>query len=149
MKIIETKTITMAESLGQLIIEDEDTLGYEQKITVDYLRRHTLLSEKDVIITRKELEQIEGLKEHQITALLDMVPETEEDVKILFMKERVSIEKDQIKKILEALDKVRPDKKKIKARHVAFRKEREEALAKEIKEENAEVVDVEEKTEKK
>ena len=149
MKIIETKTVTMAESLGQLTKEDEDSLGYEQKITVDYLRRHTLLSEKDVIITRKELEQIEGLKEHQITALLDMVPETEEDVKILFMKERVSVEKDQIKKILEALDKVRPDKKKIKARHVAFRKEREAALAKEIEEEAVEVVESEEKTEKK
>ena len=138
MKIIETKTVTMAESLGQLTKEDEETLGYEQKITVDYLRRHTLLSEKDVLITRKELEQIEGLKEHQITALLDMVPETEEDVKIIFMKERVNIEKDQIKKILEALDKVRPDKKKIKARHIAMRKEKEAALVEETKEEDAE-----------
>lgn len=149
MRIIETKTVTMAESLVQLTNQDEDSLGYEQKITVDYLRRHTLLSEKDVTITRKELEQIEGLKEHQITALLDLVPETQEDVKILFMKERVSIEKDQIKKILEALDKVRPDKKKIKARHVAFRKERESALVEEIKEEDVEVVESEDKTEKK
>ena len=149
MRIIETKTVTMAESLVQLTNQDEDSLGYEQKITVDYLRRHTLLSEKDVTITRKELEQIEGLKEHQITALLDLVPETQEDVKILFMKERVSIEKDQIKKILEALDKVRPDKKKIKARHVAFRKEREAALVEEIKEEDVEVVESEDKTEKK
>ncbi|MCK5474561.1 MAG: hypothetical protein KAI53_04090 [Candidatus Aenigmarchaeota archaeon] len=125
MKILDTKTATMAEALDILKNENEDNLGYEQKITLEYLHRHTLLSKKDVVVARAELEKIEGLKEHQITALLDLLPEKEEEVKIIFMKERITLETAQIKKVLEAIDKIRPDKKKIKAKRTPIKKKEE------------------------
>ncbi len=131
MKILDTKTATMAEALDILKNENEDNLGYEQKITLEYLHRHTLLSKKDVVAARAELEKIEGLKEHQITALLDLLPEKEDDVKIIFMKERITLEAAQIKKVLEALDKIRPDKKKIKAKRIPIKKKEEPKEAEE------------------
>ena len=70
------------------------------------------LSAKDNENCKQELQAIEGLKDHQTAALMSLFPKNEDEVKVLFAKERINLNKDQISKILEALDKVRPDKKK-------------------------------------
>lgn len=88
-------------------------LGYEQKITLDYLRKFAVLNKSDVDNAVKELEGIGVLKEHQIVILIDLLPKTEDDVKTIFMKERTALNKEQIKSILDVLDKIRPKKKRI------------------------------------
>lgn len=109
MKKIEEHPVTYTDAKNILTKrEKEGELGYEQKITLDYLRKFATLSKKDVEDATAELSKIEGLKEHQIVALLNLLPEDDEGVKNIFMKERNAPEAAQIKQILDALAKVRP-----------------------------------------
>ncbi|MCK5698547.1 MAG: hypothetical protein KAH93_01780 [Candidatus Aenigmarchaeota archaeon] len=118
MKIIDTTPITFNEAKDILTkmekenIENEKDLGYEQKITLEYLRTRTILSKKDIKSTTEELSKIEGLKEHQRLALLNLLPKDEEEINTLFMKERVKLEKEKITQIAKIISKVRPKEKK-------------------------------------
>ncbi len=112
MRKIEETPITYAEAKNILAKNSKDTdaePGYEQKITLDYLRKFSKLSKKDIDSAKEELSQIEILKDHQIVTLLNILPEDEEEVKTIFMKERTTLEPKHIKAILDALAKVRPE----------------------------------------
>ena len=112
LKKVDSRSVSFTET--RKILEDRkiSELSPEQKQTLDYLRTTHKLSEKDFESSKKELEGIEGLKDHQVATLLSLFPKDDEEVKVLFAKERINFTKDQISKIIEALDKVRPEKKK-------------------------------------
>lgn len=135
MKIIEEKNISLAEARWTMEKKEqaakaaEKELGYEQRTTLEYLRKFTLLTKEDAETAWKELAALnEGmLRDHQIAALLDVLPENEEEVKVVLMKERLDLTPEHIKAILEALAKVRPTKEAKKTK--AARIERKEAPA--------------------
>ncbi len=113
MKIIDTEQITFSDAKDILTkIEKEKELGYEQKITLEYIRTRTILTKKDTKSTIEQLSKIEGLKEHQIIALINYLPKDEDEINTLFMKERVKLEKEKITKIAKIINKVRPKQKK-------------------------------------
>ncbi|MCK4828892.1 hypothetical protein KA005_74900 [bacterium] len=113
MKIIDTKPITYGEAKEILSkMEKEKEPGYEQKITLEYLRTRTMLNKKDAKSATGELSKIEGLKEHQLVALISLLPKDENEINTLFMKERVKLEKDKIAEIARIIKKVRPKEKK-------------------------------------
>ena len=114
MKLIEEKPITVVEAKSILskLEKERESLGYEQKITLDFMKAYVQLSEKDVEETKKELkEKLPELKDHHVVMLLNILPETVEDVKILFSKERIELDENKINQILEVLDKIRPAEK--------------------------------------
>jgi len=107
MKIIEEHPITLTEA--KLVLskrEKEGELEYEQRITLDYLRKFAKLSKKDIESARSELSKIDGLREHHIVCILNTLPEDEEDIKAVFMKERITLNESQIKDILGILAKI-------------------------------------------
>ncbi len=113
MKIIDATPITFSGAKDILAkMEKEKDLGYEQKITIEYLRTCTMLTKKDLKSTTEELSKIEGLKEHQIMALLNLLPKDETEMNTLFMKERVKPEKEKITQLTKIISKVRPKEKK-------------------------------------
>ena len=112
MKFVESKLITFLEAKEILNKNNNDSeFGYEQKITLEYLRRLSMLSKKDLKNIKKELEELEFLKDYQIIMLINLIPKDEEEVKTIFMKERTNLDDDQIKKILGILNKYRPKSK--------------------------------------
>ena len=111
LKKLDSRAISFTEARGVIEERKISELSDEQKQTLDYLRTMPKLSDKDTESCRKELEAIEGVKDYQAASLMSLFPKNEEEVKVLFAKERVNLTKDQISKILEALDKVRPSKK--------------------------------------
>lgn len=112
MKVIESRPVTFVEAEKILEEKKKSEMAYEQKITVDYLRKFVQIGEKEVELAKKELkEAIDDLKDHQIVMLINLLPETDEEVEVLFVKERLNLTKDQVKKILEVLDKIRIKKK--------------------------------------
>ncbi len=112
MKTISSIPVTASEAKRILSKRGKESeLGYEQKLALDHLRNLETVSKKDEDAALAELAKIEGLKEHQLTMVIDMMPKDEDDVKTLFMKERLNIKEDQIKKILDALAKIRSTKK--------------------------------------
>lgn len=111
MKVIEAKPVTF--SVARKILEDRlkvAELGYEQKIALEHLR-NSPGSNIETGEAEKELASVmPDLKDHQAASLLSLFPASVDEVKVIFMKDRTQVNDEQAKKILEVLDKVRPDK---------------------------------------
>jgi DNA-directed RNA polymerase subunit F len=106
MKILEVKPIGMSEAKKIMDkYKDRKDLTYEQKIALEYLRKFTKL---DYDKSKKLLEEVSGvLRMSPETAIqiLNILPKTPDEVRLLFAKERFSLKEEEIKKILEIVKK--------------------------------------------
>ncbi len=113
MELEREEAISMAEAkeiLSKVVEERGELAGYEQKITLDFLKACIPISGKDAKKMKDELKNaIPELKDHQIATIINILPMNEEDVKIIFAKERLELTDEIIKKILEIVDKYRPE----------------------------------------
>jgi DNA-directed RNA polymerase subunit F len=85
--------------------KNEKDLNYEQKICLEYLEKVCNISPakiKEMII---ELSKISILKPRYIALIINMMPDTEEEVDTLFSKERTNLKKDEIKQIVGVINK--------------------------------------------
>ena len=55
----------------------------------------------------EELEKVPILKQRYIALILNVMPDTEEEVEALFSKERINLKKEEIKQIVDILAKFR------------------------------------------
>ncbi len=103
MKILARQEITAAETLEILSkTEKNRDLVREQQICLDFLRKHLKFKEiKEFNHVKEELKGIKDFKEHQLDKLVEILPVTEEQVYALFSKERIKLEKDDVKKIID------------------------------------------------
>ncbi len=140
MRILEEKPLTLAEAKEILteLEKERDALGYEQKVTLDFMKTYVQLKKEDAEQAKKELkEKLPELKEHHVAMLINILPETVDEVRILFSKERVELDEEKMKQILEILDKIRPPERiKYKA-FSGIRTEEKEEEQKEKSEEAA------------
>ncbi|MBA7654450.1 hypothetical protein ES703_62330 [subsurface metagenome] len=80
-------------------------LEYGQRLTYDYAQKFAKLGLKKTEELIGELLKLEKIREHQAIALVDLMPERKEDVELIFAKERTKLEEEDIKKILEIINK--------------------------------------------
>ena len=107
-RIVKERPVPMAEVLRVLEKEKKEReLEYGQRLTYDYTQKFARLDAKEAEELKLELLKIEKIREHQAVALVDLMPQTKEDVELIFSKERTKLEEDEIKKILELIDKYR------------------------------------------
>ncbi|MEM2908048.1 MAG: RNA polymerase Rpb4 family protein [Candidatus Hadarchaeales archaeon] len=102
------KVITLAEVLE--ILEKQKKhgeLGYGQRLTFDYAQKFAKLDAGKARELVGELLKLGNLKEHQAVALVDLMPETKEDIQLIFSKERVRLGEEDIQKILDLINKFR------------------------------------------
>ena len=106
MDVIEEKTITNLDAF-EIIKKRESTqeapLSRMQMITLDYLAKTTSqFNEKNKKeIAEKLGNEISKLKEDHIIAILNCVPKDEEDLDVLFSKERINLEKSELTQIVQ------------------------------------------------
>ena len=106
-KIISTEPISFAEAKDILEKKDEKDLGHEQRVTLDHLRKIKIIDKETVKKLKEELsKELPVLKEHQIMTIINFVPKIKEEVETLFMKERITLTKEQIEKILAITKKI-------------------------------------------
>ncbi|GCC11675.1 RNA polymerase Rpb4 [archaeon] len=102
--IVEVKPITMYEAkkiLSEAITEIGEPL-YGQKICLDYLNKFAKLSpEEGKKIVEKVLEVNDKIRPEVAVKVSDLLPMDEEDVKIIFAKERVILDREEINMIVE------------------------------------------------
>jgi len=110
MNVIAEKSVTLAEVKN--IFKDkkkeyEDAgkeLFYEQKRAYDHASKAAKLGVKDA---RKLIEEVKALglslSEDQIVKIVDLLPETVDDVRAIFAKERFKYTEEDIKRILDAV----------------------------------------------
>lgn len=86
--------------------ERRGELSYEQKIALRHAEAFVRLSVDE---TRKMVEEllqnVDKIEERHAYKIADLLPTHEEDVKLIFAKERVTLEEEDIKKILEIVGK--------------------------------------------
>jgi|YelNatPaOPRAMG01_1025707.scaffolds.fasta_scaffold166318_2 DNA-directed RNA polymerase subunit F len=82
-------------------LEKQKELGYEQKNALEHLRKFCKLTDKKYEKILEELKSIEKLKDRHIIAILNFLPETQNELRVLFANERLVLTEDEKKKILK------------------------------------------------
>jgi DNA-directed RNA polymerase subunit F len=82
-------------------------LEYGQRLAYDYAQKFAKLEPKKVKELSEELLKIGNIREHQVVTIIDIMPETEEDIQLIFAKERTRLEEEDIKKLLALIKKYR------------------------------------------
>lgn len=83
----------------------ERDLVYEQKICLEYLEKTCKLSPSKVKEITEELSKIAILKPRYIALIVNILPDTEDEVEALFSKERTNLKKEEVKQIVEVVRK--------------------------------------------
>ena len=83
----------------------ERDLVYDQKICLEYLEKVSKLTPTQVKNLTEELEKVAILKPRYIALILNVMPDTEEEVEALFSKERINLKKEETKQIVDILTK--------------------------------------------
>lgn len=106
-RAIEEKPVTLAEVKEILESQKKREMDYVQRLSLDYAQKFAKVDAKTAREIRKELAATGKLRENHIVMIIDLMPETKEDLEVIFYKERVGVTDADYKKILEILDKYR------------------------------------------
>jgi DNA-directed RNA polymerase subunit F len=88
--------------------EKERELSYEKKLALQHARDFAKLSStKSKQLIDELLKNIERISDEHAYKISDVLPEGPDDVRAIFAKERFNLETDEIKKIIEIVDKYR------------------------------------------
>lgn len=103
MEIINDEDVS-AEDARHILEErkkEGGDLRYEQKVCIDFLEKMPKLTEKQLEDIKAELAKIAILKPRYISLIINIMPDTEEEVEALFSKERTNLKKEEVKQIVE------------------------------------------------
>jgi DNA-directed RNA polymerase subunit F len=101
------KLVSLAEVKNMLkkISKERKDLIYEQKIALEHAERFARLSAKQTKDLITELMKVEHVEEIHAYKIADILPNTEDDIKAIFAKERYTPNEKEIKMILEIVKK--------------------------------------------
>ncbi|MBI3412612.1 MAG: hypothetical protein HY051_00840 [Candidatus Aenigmarchaeota archaeon] len=83
--------------------EKEGELSYEQKSSLEHLRKFSKVEDDEKIAG--ELKGIEKLREDLVVKIINNLPKTAEEVKVLFQKDVIDLSDDDTAKIIEITKK--------------------------------------------
>jgi DNA-directed RNA polymerase subunit F len=98
-------SISEVKNILKKVEKDRKELLYEQKIALEHAHKFAKLSVKKSEGLIKELLKLDFLHEIHAYKIADILPSTEDDVKTIFAKERITLSENDIKKILDLVEK--------------------------------------------
>lgn len=106
MEIKSEVTIPAVEVKKVLAEKGKDKeLGYEQKITSDYLNKFSKISQTKLNKLETDLKAIEKLSDKHIAAIINLLPKDLDDLRVIFSNERLELTQGDKEKILEIVNK--------------------------------------------
>lgn len=110
-EIKNEEPITISEAREKLKqrkenLEEDEELRYEQKITLQYLQRFGKPDPERAQEALEELKDI-GVNEKLAGVLVNLMPEHEEQIDLVYEKERFDVDEEEKKKILKIIDDLR------------------------------------------
>ncbi|MDI6721710.1 MAG: hypothetical protein QMD85_04930 [Candidatus Aenigmarchaeota archaeon] len=87
--------------------KEEKDLVYDQKICLEYLEKVAKLTPAQISQLKDELGKISILRSRHISLIANILPDTKEEVDMIFSKERTNLKKDETDNIIEACKKFR------------------------------------------
>ncbi len=108
---MEQRYVTEAEVRDLLEIEAEarghEALLASQKAALDHAQKTCSISKEQADAIAAKMLEYDFVTEPVAVKIADLLPEYPEDVRAIFSKERVTLEKDQIEEILEIVRNIR------------------------------------------
>lgn len=103
----EIKAVPLAEvkNILKKASKERKELLYEQKIALEHAQKFAKLPVKKTNELIKELASLDILEQIHAIRIADLLPTTEDDVKTIFAKERITLGESEIKNILEIVRK--------------------------------------------
>jgi len=114
MNVLKERCITLSEVRNILRKKEKEykeegkELLYEQKRALEHADKYAKLSVKDSKELMKKLSELDlNLTEDQIVKICDLLPETVDDVRAIFAKERFRYSEEEIRGIIDIVDQYR------------------------------------------
>jgi len=103
----EERLVALAEVKEMLEQESKDRtdLANEQKVALDHASKFAKLSTKDAHKLLADLKELDFISEPVAYRIIDICPQYPEDVRALFAKERLILDKKQIDQVIAAVKK--------------------------------------------
>ena len=105
MEIKSERFVPAPEALNSLKKRDVENLTYEQKICLDFLQKHVKLDVESSRKLMEELQQIGRITERQASMIVNILPTTKDEVRLIFAKERTMPRDEELAKIAETVNK--------------------------------------------
>jgi DNA-directed RNA polymerase subunit F len=106
MKVIETKPVSMTEAKEVLSShEKRKELSYEQKLALEHLNKFTKLKPEEAKKLSEELSSVLRMSQETLVQILNFLPKTPDELRMIFSREKFSLKEDEINKILEIVKK--------------------------------------------
>ena len=101
-EILNEKLITDAEA-REILKErkKEIELGYEQKNTLEYLKKYSPLTPNKAEKMIEEFKKIPKIREKQIITIVNILPQDLDDLRLVMEKDYTALNEDEKKLILE------------------------------------------------
>lgn len=100
------KYVSLAEVKGLLEAESEKRdLSTQQRAALDHAQAIVKLSVADTEKLIAEVKELEFVTDYASYKIADMLPQYPEDIRAIFAKERITLEADGIKKIIDIVGK--------------------------------------------
>ena len=98
-------SLSEVKNILKKISKEREELLYEQKIALEHAQKFAKLPIKKTEDILKELIKLDFIEETHAYKIADILPKTEDDIKTIFAKERITIGENEVSKILEIIKK--------------------------------------------
>jgi DNA-directed RNA polymerase subunit F len=109
--IISESPVSMADMKDKLenIKKKEKELNFRSNKTYDYLSQFTILDKKkaDELASKLEKLAIPRLKDIHIVKIVDLMPNSVDDLKAILLSYTITVNNENLKKIIDVVDKYR------------------------------------------
>ena len=108
-KIINEEPASMAELKGELeqIKKRDKELGFRANKTEEYLNQFVKVKDIKDLVKKIDKLEIPRLKTNHIVKIVDVMPKTVNDMKVLLQGYTITVNNENLTKILEVLEKYR------------------------------------------
>ena len=103
--VVKPVSLSEVKSILKKIEKERGEMLYEQKIALEHAHKFAKMPVKKTTDLVKELSKLEFLQEIHVYKIADILPTTEDDIKTIFAKERMTLGENEIKNILEIVKK--------------------------------------------
>ncbi len=101
----EPKTLSEVKNILKEV-EIERELNFRSSKTMDYVNRFVNIEDKDVSELKEKIEKLDilRLKEEHIVKIIDFLPESVDEFKLIFQGSYVTFSEDDIKEIVNVIN---------------------------------------------
>ncbi len=105
-KIIEIKPVPMAVAKELMMKkEKEEEISYEQKLSIEHLKKFTKLSKDKALKLAEEISNVVKLSDEVLVQIVDILPQSIDELRLILASEKFSLREEEMNKILEVIRK--------------------------------------------